>query len=122
MDKETGENSQSAPASTAYLIVIRQVFALDKSQIKIGRGLGNDLIIDDPAVSRAHIQISGAEGAFEIEDLDSTSGTFVNRQKISKGRLKSGDIVSLAGVSILFVEESPRPLDTSRLRLLHKDR
>ncbi len=121
MSNESLESDRPPTPSTAYLIVIRQVFALDKSKVKIGRGLGNDLIIDDPAVSRNHILITGGEGAFELEDLDSTSGTFLNREKISRGKLRSGDVVSLAGVSILFVEESPRPLDTSRLKQLHRE-
>jgi pSer/pThr/pTyr-binding forkhead associated (FHA) protein len=102
----------------AFLIVIRQIHPLAEGKIRVGRGLDNQLTIDDPSVSRDHMQVVSTEGGFLIQDLGSTGGTFVNGEKIDRRPLISGDIISLAGVTMLFIEDSPMPLDTSRLRRL----
>ena len=102
----------------AFLIVIRQIYPLDKDKIRVGRGLDNQLMIDEPSVSRDHMQVVSTEGGFQVQDLGSSGGTFVNGEKIDQRPLISGDIISLAGVTMLFIEDSPMPLDTSRLRQL----
>jgi hypothetical protein len=50
----------------------------DKDVITLGAMEGNDLVVDDDTVSREHCRIYVADGAYMIEDLDSTNGTFVN--------------------------------------------
>src|SRR5262245_35955646 len=53
-------------------------FVLDKSEIAIGRELKNDLILDDPRVSRTHALARKTENAVVLRALDSGNGTFVN--------------------------------------------
>jgi len=48
----------------------------------IGRMPGNDLILDDPQVSRYHAIIRWANGQFLVEDLGSANGTWVNGQRV----------------------------------------
>jgi RsiW-degrading membrane proteinase PrsW (M82 family) len=56
---------------------------LNRPQFSIGRMPGNDLILDDPQVSRYHATIRWLDGQFVIEDLGSANGTWVNRRRIS---------------------------------------
>ena len=81
--------------------------------INIGRSLENHLVIDDPSVSRAHAQLIAIKNHFMVFDQNSTGGTFVNGKRISRTVLNSGDIVSLAAVSMLYVEDSPGLLSKS---------
>jgi len=68
----------------------------------IGRRLDNQLVIDDPRVSRNHAQLRAIKGRFVVFDLNSTGGTFVNGQRASQTVLYPGDVISLAGVALIF--------------------
>jgi hypothetical protein len=68
---------------------------LEEPQLTIGRKPDNDLVIDNPAVSGHHARIVKEEGAFFVEDLGSTNGTFLNDAKVKKQKLKNTDRVSI---------------------------
>lgn len=76
---------------------------LTKDTILIGRGRKNDIIIQDNEVSRTHSRMVRVLDDYEIHDLNSTNGTFVNGQRIdaSGWLLSTGAIVEL-GDSITF--------------------
>ncbi len=71
-------------------------------QIKIGRGDGCDVVINDVAVSREHLEIfQDDEGNTFLTDLNSSNGTFVNGSRITGSiMLSSNDIVKV-GNSVL---------------------
>ena len=106
--RNPSSQSETIPTNSAYLIVNSQVFSLDKGHINIGRKLDNDIVIHDTRVSRNHAQLREVEGHYVILDLNSTGGTFVNDQKITKSVLYSGDTLSLSGVPAKFVQDAPR--------------
>jgi hypothetical protein len=94
----------------AFLIVEGvKVFPLTTAVINIGRRLDNQLIIDDPRVSRNHAQLRSIKGRFVVFDLNSTGGTFVNGQRTSQSVLYPGDVISLSGVSLIFGQDNPPP-------------
>lgn len=94
----------------AFLIVDGvKVFPLIQSVINIGRRLDNQLVIDDPRVSRNHAQLRAIKGRFVIFDLNSTGGTFVNGQRTSQSVMYPGDVISLAGVPLVFGQDNPIP-------------
>lgn len=80
-------------------------FSISKTLLSIGRGLDNELVIDDPRVSRHHSQITFRHGHYLLRDLRSTNGTFVNGQTIEAVVLASGDVVSIGGFELLFSQE-----------------
>ena len=92
----------------AFLIVHgTKIFPLTESVANIGRRIENNLTIDDPRVSRDHAQLRAIKGRFVLFDLNSTGGTFVNGQRTSQSILYPGDVISLAGVSLIFGQDNP---------------
>ncbi|MDR2969346.1 MAG: FHA domain-containing protein [Tannerellaceae bacterium] len=65
--------------------------------IRIGKADDNDVVLDDPHVSRYHAHLIRQEGAWLLEDLSSTNGTYVNELQISKKRIVSTDRIRLGG-------------------------
>ena len=106
------EAQADAPADAippnAFLILGgTKIIPLNRSVINIGRRLDNQVVIDDPRVSRAHAQLRVTKGRFALFDLNSTGGTFVNGQRTNKSVLYPGDVISLAGVTLIFGQDLP---------------
>ncbi|MEL7435735.1 MAG: FHA domain-containing protein, partial [Chloroflexota bacterium] len=77
------------------------VYELDKSTMSIGRGQKNTIIIQDNEVSRNHCRLVRVLDDYEIHDLNSTNGTFVNGQRVDEGGwLLSGRCIVEIGDSI----------------------
>jgi hypothetical protein len=103
-------HSPNRPATTPPPAHLRPVagdlagreFPISKTLLSIGRGLDNDLVIDDPRVSRHHSQITFRHSHYLLRDLRSTNGTFVNGQPVEAVVLASGDVVSIGGFEMLF--------------------
>ncbi len=80
--------------------------------ITIGRAPENDVTVDDPAVSWHHAEIRATGGAeFEIVDLSSHNGTFLNGQQITRGAIHELDRVTVGDRSFRFLERRLEPLD-----------
>lgn len=89
----------------AYLIVNSKVFPLKNEITTIGRTLDNDLIIQEPTISRHHAKILREGDSFIIVDLQSTAGTFINKFKVKECALYSGDLILVANVPIMFINQ-----------------
>ena len=99
----------------AFLIVGgTQIYTLDEDIINIGRNLENDLVIDDPRVSRKHGQIRVVKGRHMLFDLGSSGGTFVNQKRIKQIALHPGDVLSLAGVPLVYGQDSQSQIDETK--------
>ncbi len=77
-------------------------FELDSPVVALGREPGNTIQIRDSEVSRRHAEVIQADDAFELIDLGSSNGTFVNERRIEKHTLSSGDRVQLGGTMMIF--------------------
>lgn len=78
------------------------VIPLESTLLTIGRGLNNDIILDDTRVSRHHAQLNYRSRRFWLSDLGSTNGTYVNDQPIEEQALRDGDTISLGGLELTF--------------------
>jgi hypothetical protein len=68
------------------------IFPIRKQLSTVGRDLSNDLVIENPEVSRVHAELQAMSGSLTINDRNSMNGTFVNGVRISTPRiLDSGD-------------------------------
>lgn len=111
-------SAESRQNVSAFLIMADgTIFEMRKNIINIGRGQENDLIINKPQVSRSHAQIRNSRGEFMIFDLNSTGGSFINGQKITRRLLCSGDVISLAGFNLIFNEDSNSIAQTSPINV-----
>lgn len=112
------ENYQTSleSSSGAYLIVNSEVYQINGALTNLGRKLDNHIVLNDPRVSRNHAQIRVVDGHYILLDLNSTGGTLVNGKKISKSVLYSGDSISLAGMEIKFVQDTPRMISKAMER------
>ena len=72
----------------------------------IGRATGADFIVDAALVSRVHCRVTAlAGGELEINDLESTNGTYVNGQRIETARLAPGDKLQVGRVELIAMRE-----------------
>jgi len=94
---------------SAYLILNGEtIYNLNRPATNIGRRSDNHLVIEDSRVSRVHAQIRLSRGKFVLFDLNSSGGTCINGQRIHQHALTPGDVISLAGVALIYGEE-PKP-------------
>jgi len=96
-------------------------FELIESEIVLGRDDSADITIPAQAVSRRHAKLTRKGDAYEIEDLGSSNGTFVNGQKLSGSRsLKSGDNIRLGQIITLAFEASLPAAPSPAATVAHK--
>jgi len=90
---------------------------LAKTVTSVGRAASNDIPIDNLAVSGFHARIVNDNGVCVVEDLNSTNGTFVNNQRISKILLNDNDVITVGKHSLVFSNPRARDTDdTTRVR------
>ncbi|HEX2905291.1 MAG TPA: FHA domain-containing protein [Phototrophicaceae bacterium] len=76
-----------------------QVYPLKTKNVRMGRDLTNDIVLQDPEVSRFHIVLNWTEKGFQLEDLHSTNGTRLNGIPLEAGGtqlLRANDQIQLA--------------------------
>jgi hypothetical protein len=87
---------------------------ITEAVITIGRGLDNDIILDDRHVSRAHAQLRRRYGQYILYDLDSTGGTTVNDRPVRETPLQPGDLIAFAGAKVRFEQlGAVKPIDNA---------
>ncbi len=86
-----------------------KVIPLTTPLVRIGRRLENNLVLDDPRVSRTHAELRAINGRYVLFDLNSTGGTFVNGIRITQSVVYPGDVISLAGVNLVYGQKNPPP-------------
>jgi pSer/pThr/pTyr-binding forkhead associated (FHA) protein len=72
----------------------------------IGRAPRADFIVDAALVSRLHCRLAAGAGEIEAVDLESTNGTYVNGQRVSRGTLKDGDRLRIGAVELFVTRAS----------------
>lgn len=78
-------------------------YSLFKDEVTLGRGEDNDLVIPHASVSRAHARLMRRNGVFELTDLNSTNGSYVNEQPVHGSvRVSSGNQVRLGDVRFVL--------------------
>jgi hypothetical protein len=104
------------PEVDAYLLVSSdRSFRLDKDIINIGRYRDNDVILDDPYVSRHHLQLRKRFGKYMLFDVHSQAGTFVNNVRVREHQLQPGDVILLGKSQLIYMEDVPHDDDEDLL-------
>lgn len=101
-----GLRSPKQPVSSAFLIdPTEKCIPLRSPVTNLGRRSNNSIMINDMRVSRSHAQIRKIQDNYIIFDTGSTGGTFVNGNRIEHHTLLPGDVISLAGYTLIYSVE-----------------
>jgi pSer/pThr/pTyr-binding forkhead associated (FHA) protein len=101
------------PEKNVFLIINQQITPLTKDVTSFGRHLDNDVVLQNESVSRDHAEIRSEDVKYILVDNQSTSGTFVNGRRIVRCVLNSGDLITLANIQIMFVNNNSKIADHS---------
>lgn len=77
-------------------------FLLDAAVTTVGRDTRSEIFLDDVTVSRKHAEFRRVDGGFEVRDVGSLNGTYVNRERIDGSALRSGDEVQIGKYRLTF--------------------
>lgn len=70
--------------------------------LTIGRDPTNDVVLDDPDVSRFHAEVASAPDGYELRDLSSYNGTRLNGSLVDRGRVQPGSEVGIGPFLLIF--------------------
>jgi hypothetical protein len=115
MEEKVDTSPLASVPQKAFLIVGgSKIFTLEEDIVNIGRKLDNHLVIDDPRISRKHGQLRAIKGRYMLFDLESSGGTFVNGERINQAILHPGDVISLAGVPMVYGQDAVRAISDTQ--------
>ena len=103
---------RSLPQKAFLILESGDYYPIERAAINIGRRTESEVYINDPHISREHAQIRLVQESYVLFDLNSTSGTYVNGRKIVQHNLQPGDVISISGHPLIYVEENVNPSDT----------
>ena len=115
----SGETSVSGveglPVGSALLVVKRgpnagSRFLLDQPTTSAGRHPDSDIFLDDVTVSRRHAEFRSDGDEFQVVDVGSLNGTYVNREPVDSATLANGDEVQIGKFRLVFLT-GPKPAD-----------
>jgi len=78
-------------------------YLLDNETTRVGRHPESDIFLDDITVSRRHAEFLREEAGYQLCDVGSLNGTYVNRERIEKVALSSGDEVQIGKFKLVFL-------------------
>ncbi|HBF41207.1 MAG TPA: hypothetical protein DDW19_05400 [Anaerolineaceae bacterium] len=103
------------PSQAGLILENEKIYSLNRAVTNIGRRSTNHLVVSDLRVSRNHAQVRLVNGRYMIFDAGSTGGTYINGERIQQSTLRPGDVISLAGVKLIFVVDE-RDDETNPIR------
>ncbi len=77
---------------------------LGSEPMRVGRGLGAELRLDDNSVSRRHAIIVPRGAGTRILDDRSSNGTIVNGRRVQQSELRNGDVIAIGRVLLRYIE------------------
>ncbi|CAG0952039.1 Glycogen accumulation regulator GarA [Methylophilaceae bacterium] len=80
-------------------------YPLDKERVTIGRRPGNDIHVDNLAISGEHAVITNIGKDSFFEDLGSTNGTLINGKPVQRYVLQHGDVIELGKCKLKYISQ-----------------
>lgn len=99
---------EGLPPGSALLVVKRgpnagSRFLLDQAITSAGRHPDSDIFLDDVTVSRRHAEFRLENNEFNVVDVGSLNGTYVNREPVDSAVLANGDEVQIGKFRLVFL-------------------
>ena len=82
----------------------RLIHKLSAAQVLIGRGRGAALKLDSDLVSRKHAMLRRKHDEYELLDMNSSHGVYVNGMRVNSAILRDGDVIQLGDVILTYAE------------------
>lgn len=106
--RRAAEAGKALAAGSALLLVTHgptagSRFLLDRDLTTAGRHPTAEIFLDDVTVSRHHAEFHRHGEDFTVRDAGSLNGTYVNRERVEKARLASGDEIQIGSFRLLFL-------------------
>ena len=90
--------------------------------VRIGRANDNDIVLADLSVSRHHAELRNTGGRYEIADLDSRNGTFLNGVRVDMALVSEQDIIGIGPATFRLVGDELRQfIDSGDVSLVAQD-
>lgn len=93
---------KSSPRDFPVLEISGRQYLLTATKTVIGRGSDCDIVIDDPGISRHHLEIDITKNGVIARDLGSTNGTYVEGHLVPMATLIDGNTITIGRTRILF--------------------
>ena len=108
---DSAAGAENLPEGAALLVVKRGPnagarFLLDQDSTTAGRHPEADIFLDDVTVSRRHAEFRRKDDAFEVVDVGSLNGTYVNREPRNSELLSDGDEIQIGKFRLVFITGS----------------
>jgi ABC-type multidrug transport system ATPase subunit len=118
-----GSYGQSAPGSSSIMRQPSAIMRLPTRVLRIGRANDNEVVVSDLSVSRYHAELRrSSRGGYEIVDLGSHNGTFVNGQRITSAPVTEVDLIGIGPATFRLVgQELQEFIDTGDVSLNVQD-
>jgi len=119
--KSKGVRPTSVDEGPGYLMLVLPTgevhrHPFDRTEFSLGKGAGNDIIVEDASVSRSHATLRWENGEWLVFDHGSKNGSFVNDRRIAGSHpLRPGDVLLLGRTQVSIVKgpEPPGILDAA---------
>ena len=96
-----------------------RLFLVDEDDFTIGRGLLNEITLDDESMSNRHIRITREGDRHVLTDLGSTNGSFVNGRQVKQVRLYSGNEIRIGKTVLRYSDGTPaQKTDSDRVHIV----
>ncbi len=100
--------SSEVPAGQGVLVVKRgpnagSRYVLEGTAVTAGRSPDSDIFLDDVTVSRRHASFVPAGSSYEVRDVGSLNGTYLNRERIESAPLSNGDEVQIGKFRLVYL-------------------
>jgi len=107
LNDEDAAAVDALPRGSALLVVQRgpsagSRFLLDTDVVTAGRHPDSEIFLDDVTVSRNHAEFRRTDEGFEVADVGSLNGTYVNRDRIETTVLQGGDEVQIGKFRLVY--------------------
>lgn len=105
-----GSHPETRANHDPCLVIIRGArlgsrIVLSEGPVVIGRSIDVDFQISDSSISREHCRLFEEDGQYWVEDLDSTNGTWLNEERVTRSALRDGDHLRISQTVLKFVDE-----------------
>lgn len=105
---DSNAGAENLPEGAALLVVKRGPnagarFLLDQDSTTAGRHPDADIFLDDVTVSRRHAEFRRNGESFEVVDVGSLNGTYVNREPRNSEVLSNGDEIQIGKFRLVFI-------------------